>query len=107
MRNTASVRRILVCLASASFLLAQGPPSGSRGATRLLVQKTRNATHGAALDALAKNGTAMVRQLPELDVYVVSLPAAAAQGVMHKLENSGLFTFAEVEGTGKGGAIPN
>jgi thermitase len=80
---------------------AQGPP------TRILLQKTKRATHGMVVSALAASGSRFIRQIPELDVYVITMPGPATPSILRKLEKSGLFTFAEPDGTAKGGAVPN
>lgn len=86
---------------------AQSAASTGHVPGRILVQKVRAASHTTVKQALGKAGAALAREIPELDVFVLSVPEAAMQGMLRKLENTGLFTYAEPDSIGRGGGVPN
>jgi len=96
---------LLAALFIPCTLLFAAPPTEPQ--VRILVQKTKGSAAQAASSAIAGHGAAIHAQIPQLGVYVLSVPQSAANGLMHSLTNTGLFTFAEPDGAARGGSVPN
>ena len=85
--------------------LAQNPAGHVTG--RILAQRTRNANAAAVARAYNSHGVTVVKSIPQLGLDVLSVPEAAAPGIIRSLEARGLFTFVETDGLAKGAAVPN
>ena len=74
---------------------------------RILVQKVRSASHTDAMKVIRENGAAVSGQIPQLDLYVLSVPEAELSRILHKLQGTNTFTYAELDGIAHGAATPN
>lgn len=105
MKYTSSVLA-LFCVLAPAVVFCQGPPERVSG--RILAQKTLHADDRAARKAFSDHGAQVSRYMPQLGVYVLSVPEAQLQNAIQKLNGTGLFTYTETDGVARGGGnVPN
>ena len=105
--------RKLVLIYSGFFLLvpmgwAQGHNGSKAVAGQILCQKRNNLDAPSAERALTAHGAAVHARIPQIGVFVLNVPAQAADAISRNLERDGVCTFAEPDVAAQGAAIrPN
>jgi subtilisin family serine protease len=92
--------------ALAGLSLAQGRRPDSV-AERLIVQHRSGADRAAVTRALAANGAKLDKEVAQLRLSVIRVPAPLLDQVQKALEQSGLFNFVERDDLAKGAIVPN
>ena len=103
--NNKAVPVLLVCVAGLGYAQTQNPNDHVPG--RLLVQQRTGVQNQGIARALGRAGAHLDRNIPQLNLSVLSVPEPAADRVAAELADSGLFTFIERDGIANGAAAVN
>src|SRR5437867_4077931 len=102
-------KTLLLLLLGAGWLAptASAQPSSNYIPGQLVVQTRLGANPAAVSRALAVNGASLKRQIPQIKVQVLRVPAQAADAISQALRRTGHFTFVERDVAYRGTATPN